>query len=177
MKETLINLELSKLAKDVGFNVECAYKYESKLRTEWDDIIEELDNYNLCCDRDYGIYAIQVKNWNAFDKEIYSAPTLNFLQKWLREERLIEITVYPIFGEKSGYDAFKREGYSFTILEINNPQHLSYIDFNLFLKDRNDEDVIELVEKVYDTYDKALQAGLIKALNLLKTMKFKIKNE
>lgn len=152
MKEQLIELETAKLAKEVGFNVLC-------LNLHGEDLgymgVHKVDNCN---------------QMNAKDQ--FSAPTQSLLQKWLREEKKMEVTVVPVFRDKCGYDSFKRDGYAFDIMQIEPCQFLTWADFNRCAEDR-DEEQKEYPEDEWclspsvSTYEQALEAGLVEGLKLV----------
>lgn len=94
MKETLANLELSKLAKDKGFDWEVRDSYSLNPKSN-----------NHLIDEDY------LEDWNSVGA--VSAPSLSLLQKWLREVHNIdiEVSIYGILHKKP-------EGYKVTVYSI-----------------------------------------------------------
>jgi len=149
MKEELTSFETAKLAKEKGFNIN-VFKYF-------------FDSCNSLIETSF-----IAGNHNNFGH--ISIPTQSLLQKWLREEHKIEVTVMPMFRDKCGYDSFKRDGYTFEIVQINPCQHLMWSDFNVCAEDRDEEikeegELLSLKPSV-ETYEKALESGLIEGLKL-----------
>ena len=87
-------------------------------------------------------------------EEIIQVPMYQQLIDWFRDEQDIEITIMPVFRDKCGYDSYKREGYTYTILNVKQCQLLTWIDFNTSAKDRQEE------IKEYDPIDRCLTPSL-----------------
>jgi hypothetical protein len=89
-----VTFEQAKLLKQKGFDIPCGYKWGLTEHAEnSNDITIEGTVYSLYCHRDFGIYAIQIKNWN--DELVYvggewvpidafSAPEQHQVVEWLR---------------------------------------------------------------------------------------------
>lgn len=159
MKETLISFETAVLAKEKGFKeVTHSFYFEDGEFKE-----NELTGTNGYYGEEYCFNLAEFyENWNSewvtkknMDRcfgcnksrgyfETYSAPTQGLLQKWLREVHNIYLTVIPVGG--SGYEL--RYWY-YSILGVNckDGQH----GINRF-----------------QTYEEALEVGLLKALKLVK---------
>ena len=83
--EQIISLETAKLAKEKGF--------------DWD---------NVCfCDREYMEGFDEAHSCTAHpyhegveEKEVWKAPTQSLLQKWLREEKEIDIVIKQYIGKE-----------------------------------------------------------------------------
>jgi len=157
-EELFATFELSKLAKEKGFDEYCIGYFEDShseigcipnvIRLKQDARNSDLDF--LC-----------------------ASPMYDQLTNWLRDTKDIDITVMPVFREKCGYDSFKRDGYSFTIMRIEPCQYLDWTDFNQCAEDRDEEnkqhDVSERVLKPsYKTYREALNEAIKQGLNLIK---------
>ena len=111
IKPTYVNFGQAKLLKQKGFDVPCGYKWGLTEHAEnSNDIVIEGTVYSLYCHRDFGMYAIQIKNWN--DELVYvggewvpldafSAPEQWVVVEWLR-------IVYGIwvFLDYTFYDGF-----------------------------------------------------------------------
>ena len=80
--EYYVDLEVAKLLKDAGFDWECCYCYDAKTKDFLDDN-EGKFNFNEGDDNDF-----------------YSAPTLDVVQRWLREIKCIHLYVRPILDER-----------------------------------------------------------------------------
>jgi hypothetical protein len=90
MKEELINIETSKLAKEKGFDIPTAWHYHPKygLHTAfWEEGGKDNSNYNS-------------DDWAS---GYYSAPTQSLLQKWIREKHGIHICIKRMEGRSESY--------------------------------------------------------------------------
>lgn len=74
--ECYISLEVAKLLKEAGFDWECCYCYDAVTKDFLDDN-EGKFNFNEGDDNDF-----------------YSAPTLDVVQRWLREIHHLHITIF-----------------------------------------------------------------------------------
>ena len=157
MKEQLITFETAKLAKEKGFNEPVLYHYlddegegtfiltpnESHFSTEVKMIRGVIDvgetNNVTTTENLYDIFNEEIE-W------YISVPTQSLLQKWLRQ--IHNINVYPIL--------------SYT----NNQKYTIELRYD-FSKIRTSQ--TGLTEKIYyDTYEEALEQGLLEALKLIK---------
>lgn len=134
MTETLINRKTAELARSKGFLLTCDSFY--------------CENYEgLCMERDEFLWVESLENpiydCNAeFDEGLrYYAPTQALLQKWLRENHQIYVSV--------------RESWSFdNILEFVCTINGSFVS----------HDKLDLPLNRFDSYESALEAGLLEAL-------------
>ncbi len=137
MKETLIEFETAKIAKEKGFSktkrgIDTSlsnYVYNFK-----GDIIRELSSHTT---------------WNG--KVV--APTQSLLQKWLREEHKIFVNPIPNFKTKVG-----QHHLGIVYMRSKNEVHSELL--------KNDD--LYKSKKLFDTYEQALEQGLINALKLIK---------
>lgn len=144
MTEELITFKTAKLAKEKGFPM----YYSSPNRV--------YDNGS-------------VKN-NAFSNYAHSdhpgrffpAPTQNLLQKWLRENHHIDISIITNYSHYKNGDLTGNKTYRTGIIYIENKLIESF--FIRPIKDR-----FNFVE--YKTYEEALEFGLIEGLKLIKNEK------
>lgn len=110
MKEKLICFKTSKLAKEKGFN--------------WNTLYYHATIDNVYCDSDdskgYSGSDIPPNNWNESIGrkmsdgkivELYSAPTQSQLQKWLRDEKQLNI-IPPLY--------YSDYGYTCSVIRMNN---------------------------------------------------------
>lgn len=148
MKDELVTLETAKLAKELGFDkVICRDIYAVKTKDGW---------YNpegISVD-----YAIQV--FDDTDNKRYLAPTQSLLSRWLREKHGIQVEARPTYPINPAFCAF--------IYDLNNWHITSgnfYVYEGFFVVDESN-----LVAQ-YTTYEYALEAALLKALEHLKTKK------
>lgn len=135
MYEEVIKLETAKLARDKGFKVPCdgRYFWDYKWKLSLKGAVKCSNNSDM---KD-GSYVS------------YCAPTQSLIQKWLRDEHRIYVTVsYIEDGENILFDySIKQKAQIFGFSEIQT----------------------KLEE--FKTYEEALEAGIIKALNLIKSKK------
>lgn len=128
MKEKLISFSTAKLAKERGFDWKCLYFYCMNSTCNHIDTPTEYSfkvNANFDSEDNFG-YG---KTW--------SAPTLTFLQQWLREKHDIDITIGIVANIHYDY----------------------YLHHN---RNRINEDM-----GYYISYEEALEAGLLEALKLI----------
>lgn len=124
--EDFVTFEQAKALKELGFDGECrAYYYDTK------EISGNPYPYN----------------YNSRDIGVTSAPTLSKAQKWLREEKEIEVGVFAEF------DGELRTGQWVWLMR----------KFNTHLYDTVFPEGIN-----YDSYEKALSKGIDKAIELIK---------
>lgn len=129
----IVSFELAMLAKEKGFDLLCIYAYcEANKRDSIDHI--------LCTNSNpFGVYQIP-KNWNQGYQTRCSAPTLDEVQKWLREKHKIHIEIV-VQDFSDGYI------WRYGIFPIGESRtHAIY----------NGE---------FKTFEQALEAGIIRALN------------
>jgi len=125
--EYYISLEIAKLLKETGFNWECEYAYMPS--TEMGNVpFKHLYNRT---------------NYNELHYEVYSAPTLDVTQRWLREVKNMSV---EISFEKPGKWSCS------VILDTNKG-----ISFENFWREEFD----------YDIYEEAQEAGIKKALKII----------
>jgi hypothetical protein len=141
MKEQLITFETAKLAKEKGFNnLESITYFYTKPNSKMFGIDEE--------GRSYPIKNTSKKLYKCGEhlalriESIFEAPTQSLLQKWLREEHKISVTVF----------SSSQESWS---VKVNNPSI---------------EGIEQLPYRGEDfyTYEEALEEGLQEALKLTK---------
>lgn len=131
--------ELSKRLKDCGFDEPCDHYYNGH------------GNLNRYADTD----RIN-RNTNGHHTPSCSAPTLAHTQKWLREKWLLHICANP---------AIPTLRWQFYIDDLN--QQINPYDGELMT--RWDDDMQEKAdERLYDSYEAALSAGIASALELIK---------
>jgi hypothetical protein len=152
MKEQLISLSLAKLAKEKGFNIFSEYWYNGK---------EEEQSINYPGDEalsDYFDYTNNKNNpsiINILNGSIYLAPTQGLLQKWLREVHNIWINIYT---NNLDSNFTKNKPYDHWILSFRIE---TLIDNKFHSK--------LMVDGFANSYEEALEQGLIESLKLIKT--------
>jgi len=103
--------------------------------------------YHLHGEYDGYVGIHNIDNFNrSNDKKQYSAPTQSLLQKWLREEHNIQVFMKPFYDSKE-----KKTTFACDIIEIVRSGR---------------------VKKSHrcDTYEDALEEGLVNGLNLVKEL-------
>ena len=159
MKEQLITLETAKLAREKGFDWKCNYFYSKdgyvsylKPNREYEHLHSEEEEIESYFNGQY--------NWNSLnDKRVClktsfsecdewydcecSAPTQSLLQKWLRDVHMIFVN--------PNYDHIRNDG-------------SSYVKYGVMTKSSNSKEG-------FDTYEQALEVGLLEALKLIKNDK------
>jgi len=152
MEDQLISFETAKLAKEKGFNWKVLQYYYLSRSNQTTPVLQNLgkapNEYRQDCF--IGIYT-DFNNAFADDELWYSAPTQNFLQKWLREVKRIH--VFNVICGTKGKDL--KIAYCYCIL-----QDTRITEF-CGLKVRQNS-------KKYYTYEEALEQGLTEALKLIK---------
>jgi len=125
MTDQLISFETAKLAKEKGFNEEC----------DWNYCIETYDFPT-------GLHVVEGNIYRFRLGVIRNAcaPTQSLLQKWLRDEHKIHITIY----------SSSQESWMFRITK----PHQKLLE-GLYAED-------------FETYEEALEEGLQEALKLIK---------
>jgi hypothetical protein len=131
--ETYVSLETAKLLKEVGFDwgVQSFYIPGALRKLQF---IECGCTYFEDCNR---------------KADLYSAPTLNVAQRWLREVKNIQIIASPLSGSKKWTPLIAK-------------------DFWLLHEDVGG---IALTPENFDTYELALEAGIQKCLTMLTEQK------
>lgn len=132
MRDDVILFETAKLARDKGFKIPCdgRYYWEHKWQLSLKGSVKCSNNSDM-------------KDRSNIS---YSAPTQSLIQKWLREEHRIYVTVSSIEdGEVILFDySIKQKAPIFGFSEIR----------------------VKLQE--FKTYEEALETGIEKSLNLIK---------
>jgi len=141
MIDELVKIETAKLAKEKGFDEMCTdyYNHEGKC-----------DTYGYDGEKERNSGLIKIGNshpgnthWLTFQM----APTQSLLQRWLREVHNIHIDIISYT---------KKDDITFCY------------DYQIIWPDINLEDITKDEEdKYYDTYEIALEEGLLDALTLL----------
>ena len=135
MTEQLISKETAILAKEKGFNI-----YQT---TQYSQGVNPTTTYNY-----------SLNQWKLFGNELYAAPTLSLLQKWLREKHNLYICISAEFY-KTG---------------INHTLQILCYNPNLSESDYYDNDKCTGMygdNAEFNTYEEALEFGLQKALTFV----------
>ena len=139
MEEELISFETAKLAKEVGFNWQCYHHFDA------DKVLQaHYEENESSTDVEFRVDLEDLLDtWNNFKSEACSAPTQSLLAKWLREVHNIFICIKIGFGEGVWY--------TYHVEKLSDP------------------DFIIDADNSWNTYEKALEVGLLQALKLIKT--------
>ena len=130
-----VSLEVAKLLKDAGFDWECKEYYYNFATTGWSLSFD--DNF---------------VNWNSWSERYISAPTLEVVQKWLREVKHLDISIHydpTIKSQPYVYFIYDVEEKFNDILGIISPVTHSYSDGYFY------------------TYEEAQKTGIKKALEII----------
>lgn len=145
MEEQLITLECAKLAKEKGFNIPTLFRYQGNHNAglEYIDLFDEIGEEQVS-ESQFG-YVIKgsTHNDDSYLVPRLSAPTQALLQKWIREKHDIQLFVAPIGAEPIGYVAIVPKCY----IGKGEPKN----------------------QGVFNTYEEALEAALIQALNFIES--------
>ena len=131
MKEQIISLETAKLAKEKGFDEPCREYYNKD---------EEVESFRYFAGDGSGWdkNSTIVANDNYKDFPILAAPAQSFLQKWLREEHNIHVTLtLTSYSNEYMYEICRKEKSPIKQKELN------------------------------FTYEEALEKGLLEGLKLV----------
>lgn len=135
MRDDVILLDTAKLARDKGFKIPCdaRYYWDYKWKLSLMGVVKCTNSGDL----------------KDGENVSYCAPTQSLIQKWLRDEHKIYVTVSSIeYGESIIFDySIKQKAQIFGFSDIQS----------------------KIQE--FKTYEEALEAGIIKALNLIKSKK------
>ena len=142
MTETIISLETAKLAKEKGFNEHTDEAFFERIAHTWEDPRDgDLIEFEYLPPR-----VLPVAYADEYNVEVCKAPSQSVLQKWLRDVHRINIGI--TFHQSNGSE-------------------ISY-DFCVFYPYGSQSKVTEWSQLNYNTYEKALEAGLLSALKLIK---------
>lgn len=138
-----VSYELALKLKQAGFDEPCDHYYHIKNGVPEDDM---WFTHGSCAD---------FNNYKRRPDDFVSAPFLWQTQKWLREGAMLHVGAYP---------AVPTRKWHFYIDDLN--QHVNPHDGELIT--RWDEDMQEKAdERLYDSYECALSAGIYAALELI----------
>ena len=133
--ECYVSLEVAKLLKEAGFDWECREYYYNFTTTGWSLSFD--DNF---------------VTWNSWSERRISAPTLEVVQKWLREVKHLDISIHydpTIKSQPYVYFIYDVEEKFNDIFGIISPVTHSYSDGYFY------------------TYEEAQEAGIKKALEII----------
>ena len=145
MTDTLISFETAILAKEKGFNKKVLFSYENSYKKSFLYCGGVLYNssknkYSYTENLEYNLY-----NHNSQKKlKVYSAPSQSLLQKWLREKHNIII-----------------------LIELKDSSMSLYTPITIYVVSKTTMMIAHL-PKSFDSYEDALEAGLIEGLKLIK---------
>lgn len=141
MKDQLISLETSLLAKEKGFNLQTDYGYYERLQHSLEDRRDgSLIEFEYMPPR-----VLDSSYHDEFNREVGKAPTQSLLQKWLRETQGQD--VFVIQSEHRYYP-------------VNNSAGMSISVLSAFIESLN--------WKSFTKYEEALEEGLLRALKIIK---------
>ena len=129
--EYYVSSEIAKLLKEAGFDWECTHYYS----------VNTLHEPNNGFIHIYKQYEALFYDHNRTKMSVYSAPTLDVVQRWLREVKQCYVQVYPMFSFEGTLE------YYFVEVIHPNSRNIKSNEFN--------------------TYEEALEAGIKKALEII----------
>jgi len=142
MKDKLIEFETAKLANEKGFDIECLHFY-SKPKSKMFGIDEHRRPYPI---KNTPKKLYTCREYAALNIEsVYTAPTQSILQKWLR--KVHNIDVFALAYTRMDDDGLRSKKYIWMIYD-----KFSSTKYNL----------------LWDTFEEALEDGLLNALKLIK---------
>lgn len=146
MKDALIGFEVAKLAKEKGFNIECIHFY-TKSRSKMFGIDEHGRAYPI---KNTPEKLYTCGEYAALNKEnVYFAATQSLMQRWLREEHGLIISIEPTFT----YALTTNVGYYAYVKKVNKEINtLEYLYLDIYFS---------------ATYEESLEIGLLEALKLI----------
>lgn len=149
MTEELVTLDTAKLLKEKGFNERTLFAYKNnrylyqdpnRIESSYNSlpVIELCENY-FACESNEPCYKCRLAVY------LISAPTQSIVQKWLRENKNLHLSIIR-----------NACGYSYDICKADNGTHIAEGVF----KGPNDGGE-------WDTYEEALEAGIQEALKII----------
>lgn len=146
MELKLVSFKLAKMLKEIGFDWECYARFSScgsYIDNLLKDVVRAIGN------------STPQKLYNAkYGEGGILAPTLELAKMWFREVHNIDVS--PICTYKS------RKLYHLGIIFINADNMVDTIIIKSKIKER------EHINMLFDSYNDALEVGLIKACEILK---------
>ena len=140
MKEELITFETAKLAKEIGFDENTNEFYTTAGNLTGVMYYDPTPN-NRTIDTEW--FSVLEKESQAY----CTAPIQSLLQRWLREKHYIQINIFAEWNKK-------RNKITFCNYIISLDENMAGLHY---------------VMSGFDTYEEALEAGLLEALKLIKT--------
>lgn len=138
-KEDYVSLEVAKLLKEKRFNEYCGAYYH----LNWEDMTEE-ECFEVAPNHDFR---------NKDNGYRVGAPTLYEAQKWLRETHLIHIDVGMCGDYSTDADGNKAAEWEFWTFDMYYTTNFTNHIYNC--------------KGEYNTYEEALNAGILEALKLI----------
>lgn len=163
MKRSFVPYEIALKLKELGFNVDCLGYYNPNGHFL----------YKLYCADEYADLNIDdILKYKVHYDCVY-APMYQQVIDWLREEHKIDVVILPVFREKTGYDTFKRDGYTYEIVRVVPSTILMWSDFNQCAEDRDEENKEYPTEErclkpSYEDYYNCLNNAIANALTIIK---------
>lgn len=147
MEEQIIKFETAKLAKEKGFDLECRFHYDLEFKE-----VSFNPEYDLFKNSEIeeGIGKLNFK--------MISAPSQGLLQKWFRDVYNIDISIITNYSTYKKGELTLNKSYRVGIIYVNEGLIESF-----FIRPKDDN--FKFIE--FNTYEEALEEGLIKALNLI----------
>lgn len=161
MQDQIITLETAKLAKEKGFDIPTIYCYiKNHVSPDLDYILcDSVEPEKQLEAGQIGVYILPI-NWNntTYVLPHISAPTQSLLQRWLREKHNIFITIDQHFEPIPNSESINKRG-----------DRLLQHSGKYFLVVRPPGTVNPPNSTIKDSYEDALETGLLEALKLIKS--------
>lgn len=113
---------------------------------------DEQCRYTYCGESEEDVGVSNNKNSN-YPKSVYSMPTLYDAAKWLRNKHKLHIDVGMCGDYATDADWNKCDGWDFWTFDMYSTENFNHHIFDCFGQ--------------YDTYEEALNAGILEALKLI----------
>lgn len=161
MEEQIVSFEVAKLAKEKGFNGKCIAYYNTfkditfNSITDWEYTTKQcllgsdapLETYKVGIARAEYLFK-SMNSEESHKKSLWDAPTQSLLQRWLRETHNIHV--------------FVASDYNYSLNKIIYYSRIREIDLI-------EKEVKEEWGNSCNTYEEALEVGLLNALKSIKT--------
>lgn len=144
--EELVSFELAKLAKGNGFDLDCLYHYTPGYEKALENSVVGKNNvatHHLYANN----YDFEINRWGGGNKDSIAAPTQSQLQKYFIEQHNIDVVSIPV--------------------RFTGHEDIAYWTYAV----KSIQPVGKELYK-FDTYEKALEVGLMNGFDELKNIKY-----
>jgi hypothetical protein len=145
MKDEIVSFKVAKLAKEKGFDEKCEYRYINSVFGHFKEHNGELGVFD-CTDDDGNLIGFYKRRNSKGQPHLVIAPTQSLLQRWLREEKKLHISIDSLCDNDKDLSNF------YWMYDIKN----------------NSTFFLEKSGINFKTYEEALEQALEEALKLIK---------